>query len=477
MVEYDYREIIAAINEVENKFPIDQLTYKKLNIWPLIKNNFNFEQINRIKIVSQSKAQKNFKQKVGDVILAFTTWQKARNNKIEEPVLRNKMKTVYLSYSSHRNLLLNGKYFNVHADSFAATSNESKELQILEFTSHNIVKTPPYKEFINGDYLRSKAEVRHKKQNFFKYIAKIFSKKENYHGFPNEKFSKFINDLNNDLQFDFEHSIYQVDFILCLKEEFIKFFKKHKTKEVYFPVYYNLESYAAILACKALNINCTEIQHGYYSSALYKFPPANYELLPDQFFSWDAEQAKLINQWSQNCGHHNAITFGIPYLTFWNKNKGLFVNDSSILCQQLIASQPNKIHILYVVSDYFESFIPAVIKATENFAYWHIRKHPRVKHSNEDTILQELKDSNCSNFEMTNTTNAPLYSILELMQLHITSYSSTICEANVLNIPTFIINKSGEYLFEQEYKNNPNVSFLLTGKDLLDGIKNKFNKN
>ena len=476
MGDYDYKEIINKIQKIEDGYPIETLCYKGINFWPLIKSGFNADLLTNNFVEKPNTPKKNSKQKIGDIILSFKNWRAAKKelNMIKAPEFDfNKKKIIYLSYSSFRNQFIGNHYYNSLSDSFANSVKKRDDLAIIEFISHNINNKPTLENIIEGEYLSSLARTNQKKQQFIQYCRALFSNQLfDAGGFPYEKFESYMKLKHPDVHFISGHFFYNAEYILQLKKIFKKLFENTDIKYFVTPVYYNQESLAALLACKELNITSIEVQHGAYSKAMYRLSENDYKMLPDYFFSWDVEQAESINKWRKTKSLHKAFSFGIPALSFWQKNKNLFSNQHFIKTQNTIREKANHIHVLYTVSEFFEERIASLIALTKGTVYWHIRKHPRQSYSEEKEFIAELTKNDCSNYDIENATGSPLYSLLAEMEYNITSASSTVCEALVFQIPTIVINKSGRFLFE-DYSNNPRVHFIENITEILALIKCK----
>jgi hypothetical protein len=490
MYQYEHQNIVNVISQIERNFPVHTLTFQNVKIWPLLKVDFNFQMIYNESLRTIKKndnnspiAEKNLKQKVGDILASYKNYQLARKElkliektRVKSRFEKKEIPYVFLSFSTFRSHMINGKYFNSQLDPFISTMKNPENLLAIEFTLVNNNKLPMRTEVFNIDHLRTRTELRQKKNTLKQYIKEFLGLKSQRHFIKNEQeIISFLqrNSITN-ITFDSETYIYQMQSILAMKEEFIEVYQKLSPKFVICPCYFNHESFASTLACHELGIQTIEMQHGIYGQQVYRYegilPKDGYEMLPNYFFSWDTSQAELINNWAKETSKHKALEYGLNALSFWAKNKESFENKHLINLKELL-SQKEKIKILFTISDSIDEKLPQLIKNTEESCFWFIRNHPRA--ANAEFILEFIKtmqELNCANYEIENSTHAPLYSLLWEMDYHVTMISSVICEALQINLPSVVINESGKQLFHDFYQNNPLILFSTNSDEILNFI-------
>jgi transcriptional regulator with AAA-type ATPase domain len=92
--------------------------------------------------------------------------------------------------------------------------------------------------------------------------------------------------------------------------------------------------------------------------------------------------------------------------------------------------------------------VGAMKKAPDNWFWW-IRMHPdmRSKRMKVHRLLQSLHRDNWSLFE---ATDLPLYSLLKVMDVHITEYSAVVLEAEMFGISSIITHPLGRDFFQRQ---------------------------
>ena len=492
MYDYEYNKVINVFRTIEKEFPVDTLEYRGLKIWPIIKVNFIYQLISH-KTESRTRTpsfKKNIKQKIGDIILAYKNYKQCKIDLTKEDPLYGNLKVafpnnerftnIFLTASTFSNKIDEKETFNTQSDPFLFTIKNKENCAIFEL---RITKQKNSSSGIrNIDYLMGKAKTNHRKNILQKYIRTLLFNSDNHIETESEKnMVHFLKKKNIDLVLDHRAIKYDIDLMFCMKNEFRNIFLKLKPKNVLFPVYINLEYFAATLAAKELNINTIEVQHGVYDKIIYtyhqdKLPDNGYCLLPNYFFSWDSAQAKLINSWSSKTTNHRAYDYGINPIRYWQNNKNESIKVLSPVLQTTISNN-SLIHILFTISGNIDKKLVELIIATQDSCFWYIRNHPRALNKPLiDDLIKKLETASCKNYEAKASTKSLLYPLLEKMDYHVTISSSVACESLEMKIPTIIISQHGRELYEEFYHENPFAFFLENTDDILKIISRKTTK-
>ncbi len=483
MYQYSHQNIVDNISSVENNFPVQELMYKGIKIWPLIKADFYFQMmLNFSGALKTPYEKKSWKQKLGDIILAFKNYKSAKKEykkdlKVFE--IRNSIPTkankIFITFSTFRNRKIKDYYYDSQVDTFFSTVKNTNDFCVLEFSFTTTPNSPTLSVAHDVNILKKKADMLVKKEKVKHRILNLF-------GIDNDKkkedlfthFEKFLIDSKISPVFNPQYICEQADWILFLKDELKKLYQQLEPSYVICPSYFNHESFASTLACYELGIKSIEMQHGVYSQTIYsyagKMPMGGYEIIPNYFFSWDDKQADLINKWALKTNNHKAYQYGLNALTFWKTRSDSFVNDAFIQLQPLF-KQKNKIKVLYTISDLVDEKLPKLIQQTKDTCFWFIRNHP--KSTNAPYIIEfkrQMKEMSCENFEITLSTEAPLYSLLWEMDYHLTSISSVVCEAYQINLPSIVVCDSGKEVFHDFYQNSSLVIFSTNESEIFNII-------
>lgn len=218
-------------------------------------------------------------------------------------------------------------------------------------------------------------------------------------------------------------------------EEFFKYVVK--TKNVYFTVFYHLDSFALSIAASNLGIRKIELQHGQQGvgSTYYSFLAKNigaFSLLPDCIWVW-GNQTKLNYPKSES-----AFVSGNLYLPDMdNLPLGDHLSNDVLYALQPIGDQE------------FPPFLLETIKKSTN--KWYIRLHP--KHLGRlDEYKERFKSYANVDFEVANSLD--LYSLIGQVKFVITNWSTVVYEAIYFRKIGIIINSRGKEMM---------------GKDIVEG--------
>ncbi len=492
MYDYDYLDIINFFKDIESSFPVESLEYRNIKIWPIIKVDFYYQLVLNENKEPQAatNTKKNIKQKLGDVILAWKNIQKIKAELEKEEQLYSNIKSVFSNKKKYKNVFITpssfsktnsaNEIYNNQSEPFLNTLRDKDSTLVLEFQHANIENKSTGER--NIDYLIQRSKIALKKRIFKNYIFSLLSLGEKNELSPlEEKLKVYLGNSGRKVMVDFEKIKIEIDSIICLKDEFTKLLENIKPDFVIYPVYINHESFAVTLAAKELNIKTIEMQHGVYSHPIYIYhqntfnSEQGYELIPNYFFSWDKEQANLINTWSKKTKSHIAFAYGINPINYWRMNtKNNY--QSSISKLEAILGRTDIIHVLFTISEYVDEKLATLIAATKNKCFWYIRNHPRASAFNQhlmQKLIAKLNEEQCDNYEIENSTNCFLYPLLEKMDYHLTISSSVACESIEMGITTIVIDSYGIILYKDLYEKNPNIYFSEDTSTILNYIDKK----
>lgn len=220
--------------------------------------------------------------------------------------------------------------------------------------------------------------------------------------------------------------------------------------------YYHNAGYAYNQACKELEIETVEIQHGsQYSHDAYNYwtclPEGGFGLLPRFFWVWSHVDYSNIKQWSENHAFFHAPYLGgnIGQKSFKTKNESTSLSPSSTK-RILVTLQPLK-----KFSQYWDNLAWVIRKTAKKDVFWTLRHHPTSKGKDLYDGLDEILSIKQSNVTTVHAFEGCLYETLSQTDLHITVISSTGFEAREFNVPTLYISDDArveqKHLFDLGY--------------------------
>lgn len=343
-------------------------------------------------------------------------------------------------------------YFNRFFDSMVSYHQLENEVYMMEYKkvyqhNYNQKAIIPLESLLKDFKLSVKFKNKFKKQkkdysllNYDSFLSVLENEIENF---------ETLNIATNDLV---KWSIKIQD----LSTFFKRFFLMVKPDKVIFLGYYGLDDlYAAIYAANVLQIKTIDFQHGTQSdvhmvfSSWTKNPKEGFNLMPQEYWSWDEKSKINIDNWTKNTSNVTAKVVGQPYLQYWKqKNNNL--------------DYQNKV-ILYTLNlmplrEMFNESIGKTIN--ESQCLWEIRLHPRNEFSMDEIkiYLDSLNVDRCK-YHVHDSKELSLPEILSKTIIHITAFSGSLIEAKIMGIPSVIINILGKEIYK-DYIDNELVYFL-----------------
>lgn len=232
------------------------------------------------------------------------------------------------------------------------------------------------------------------------------------------------------------------------KKTFSELLSRVKPKLVCVICYYSPDMLALVWACRDLGIPVVDIQHGQQGAyhALYNHwtvaPVQGYDLVPDYFFCWD-ERIRTIQKAGLPSPRQrpHSIVSGNAWIDLWSKGDLLkvsrdvqaFVDSYSERKTVLVGLQPKE--------EIFPDNLPAAMRRTPDWL-WLLRVHPHQRHRISE-IKAFLSAAGLENFEIDQSTHAPLYALLRSVSHMVTPFSSVAWEAAAFGCPVTLIDPEG----------------------------------
>ncbi len=452
------KDILAFVNELEEKFPVYEWKYEGIDLWPFIRQLI-FQHFLKKKITTKKKrkaisiknlfrsyrAYSKFFRSLTQIEFLFSAYEAHRNrihnisfNRFADPVMDQLLE---LSYTS---LLLEQS----KTDKVTSSVYKRERFQALD----NALEWINIKFKIRKKLIKQKPIILIGFDDFLSHISKVdiaLIKKINRTRVGNIALRVRENKL------------------------FAKMLlKRTKPKAVLLVCYYGEWQQALIVAAKEKNIPTYDIQHGiiyeeHYSYGKFSgFPATGLSTLPDFFCTWSKYEANILNSWLPNSSH-KAIPLGNPWLMAFQENKVPKIQNLSEIIEL------NKKLILYTLGNRGEQFPPYLVSLirenSSEYEFW-FRLHPRQLFELEK-IKQELSELGIINLvNIEEGTFQPLPNILNHTDLHITLMSSVAIEAANMGVPSIILHKEGREYYE-DHEIRTYCTFFEEGDDLGDQVR------
>ncbi|MDD2493902.1 MAG: hypothetical protein PHE29_01795, partial [Tissierellia bacterium] len=229
--------------------------------------------------------------------------------------------------------------------------------------------------------------------------------------------------------------------IYLYSEIYYDIFIKTTPKIVYGLCYYSPAMFGMFHAANKLKIENYDIQHGAQGPlhSMYTFanlPSTGLNTLPEKFWLWDEYSYNHIQKWLSGNVNHKAELRGNPWQNF-------VLNDNEFLIETT-----KKIILYTMQSQSLDDYMLEAIKNTPEEYQWWLRMHPRMK--NEEYIYSQLQENNIENkVEINKANEYPLPELLISCSIHISKFSGSIIEAELLNKHSLILEETGCNVYKE----------------------------
>jgi len=466
------QEAINIIIDIEKNVEVDEIEFKGIKVWPLIRlqiwkhltNTYSGNKAEEAKKTSSKKYTiKYFVSKL-TILFIYVTHYLFNRQIIEEKDV------VFLSSPNNRWERVDGKYFRPFSNSLQDILKQM-DLKSIIFDTSPIKMSPIYGEPI---FIKDELEI---KSAVYRMLDFLKRPKEIIHW---DSLIKFINRRYPDQLLLSEQSIKDManNVIFCSKI-FKSKLEQIKPKIGFLVCFYTPVSMAYIKACRDLGIKTVEIQHsqqnlnGMYAPWI-KLPKNGYSLLPSYWWCWGIRPAENINAWSKNVyPEHRALVGGNPWLA---KNLvGDYKIDYPNISEFNKKFSTEKIKVLVAMQP-IEPLLPdnllEVLRHSPKNVNWFFRLHPAIK-AREDEIRNIINKTQNKNVELDHSSKMPLFNLLKKVDFLITAWSGVAYEALIFGVHPIIIHPEGKNAFK-EYIGIKLFTYASSPQEIINTLK--FNK-
>ncbi|MCA9482384.1 MAG: hypothetical protein KC553_01480 [Nitrospina sp.] len=470
----DRSEILNILNEVEDRFPVDQWIVGGLHVWPLVRvvlTNILLDAYHGIGIQQEARYER-LTGLVRRVVRTYGGYLKAiiedrrKNASTSLPV-----KVVFLGDGASF-VKQDGFYYDRFCEPLIDFL-ESRSIDSLFLTYGNYYYHPRHNpsKWIQPymDWIRLRARGTRKAtpqgttdlpqfQDFFKWIQPEFP---------------FVTQD----RFPLAWSVFLIQ-QTC--DYFLSLFRRVRPVFAVTAQYYGLENFAFNLACRRFNIPSMEIQHGLQGRAnpfyvgWHRHPQEGYEVFPDYFWVWSEYERQCIMDWTSRFVNCPKPVIGYNYyLEIWKEGQQEITHMFRSKIEKVKNSFFGKKHILVTLQgpkqmdSGHQMLLRYALEKTWDSHVWWFRLHPTF-------IDKKRYFKNCfSGFDNTVdisvATELPLYSLLPHMDLHMTYNSSSVLEAEQFGVASIVYSIDGRDSYPEQIESGMALH-VSTPEALLDGI-------
>ena len=469
-------DVVNIINDIEDKFPVDEWIIEKIHIWPLIRLSI-FLTLTRTYVLNSDEYLKSRFSKMVKLLKLFENIIRysfaylidyKKNSKFRQS------KVIFLNDGVSFQKI-NNKWYSKFCDPFFDYF-KSKNISSIMMTPLGEYFIPRYNPsiFIQPyiDYFRVKSSLISKSKKVWNEQLPEFL-----------IFLDYINNLNIS-NITLQSIRKQVILISLIADFFKKIFIKVRPSLGMLVSYYGVVGFAFNLACRDFGIPSIDIQHGIQGDlhlaygSWNKVPETGYELLPTLFWCWSENEAASIYKWSQKVSNwHKPIVGGNLFLNYWLSDNSYLVKCYDKKIEAFKNSLKYSRYIIFTQSHPqgkdVENIIP-VIKNSPSCWFWLIRIHPCNLKIRYD-VKKLLRRNRLVNCEVDIATDYPLYALFRHSDVHVTEISSSVIEAEIFGVPSVITNKCAVERFTSQIENGWAV-LAYTTEDIIKAINYQLEK-
>ena len=439
------REIVNFLNKIELNFDILGVKYNEVMVWPYLRQLISLRLINSKHCADHKRKRKLIKLSSISSFF-YCVWRIYFGDRTNNDSCLTRADGLILIHASSRQERVDGKWYSRTSDSIAEFLDGKLDIATWEYSLSSHYPQPRYRP---SEYIDARIFVYMGVGILLGLVRQLLNPKIN-HSIKN--LNKVMCKSGVQITLPPVITVCKIYSILMLSKFFEKRLAIIKPKFVFIPEFYNAISMALSLACYRRNIASVEYQHGAQNDyhRMYThwntIPETGYEFLPKYFWCWGNVSADRIRTWAKKSSYHKVIIGGNLWM-LKNQCNSRGSNNSSE--KQLRHYKDGKKHILITLQawpDYFNFDILSIMKESPSNWCWHIRQHPLHRLPSKD-IKKYFLDQKIRNCEIEYSSSAPLYTILQSTDVHLTGFSTVAFEAQAYGIPTIFFHENALHGF------------------------------
>lgn len=451
----NHSEASEILNEIQSSFDISNIMYLDQNLWPPIRNRIASKLVKK-NITKNSKNNLiiNFynsiifcffnKPELKDIIIISDGLYsvKVKNNIYDRVMYGVIKKNVELGHSI--------EYFFL---------DKLTESEFINYSSAFIFKTRIYASIFA--YCR-----------YLFFLISFFSSKSS---------STLYNQINNIINFcklkniDLNtRDIFISTLSIYYHANFLKkYFKKFSSLHIYQSNSFDPIGLSINYAANSLGFETNTVQHGGQSKVNPYFLNWNIDkensklFFSKSFLCWTNESFESIKLWNIKNFNPSKRLLGYSWLDAINNNEIKTFHKDKL--QNLSKGSFNIIYTLQPSYQIKEDIILELIKISPLIKVW-IRKHP----SNQRLLFNDQIKSETNIIETNISNEVLLTELFSIANLHITSSSSSVYEADACGIETIFLDVNGKNYFPEMIKKG-SAKYIIPERSFFNYILDKIN--
>lgn len=240
--------------------------------------------------------------------------------------------------------------------------------------------------------------------------------------------------------------------VLAMRRFFVRLLRSARPSLVAVTSYYELPQQAMIAACHRVGVPSMDVQHGFINPghAAYhgwiRCPPRGWDLLPDLVWSWGRDDAIGVKDWAP-AGRHASIPGGNLLLDMFRIGADGRTGRAVELARSLLPMASRRVLVSlqpeFDGQGYLDLLGRMIAEAPPDWGFL-IRTHPCHPPGTIERMARIFHAPRC---EIESSSMLPLYAILQATDVHITHCSSVVLEAAAFGIGSVVFDRLGDEAF------------------------------
>lgn len=247
--------------------------------------------------------------------------------------------------------------------------------------------------------------------------------------------------------------------MISLADALTRRMRREQVRAVFVVGYYDVSGYAYVLAANRVGAVSVDVQHGVTGALNMAYadwnvvPTGGLTLLPRLFWCWSDEDARIVDQWgdAHHPTHYRTVVGGHPFLEAWRTGLLHLPPEGQQALDRLVASAQGEPAVVVTLQPHLasEEALAPLLQSwlLQPRAAWWIRLHPLAQ-ADRPRIEALLERHGVTHWNIDEASSLPLPVLLREAALHGTHSSSTVIEAELLDVPSIVWSDYGEQLFD-----------------------------
>lgn len=441
------RDHVGFLTELEARFPVDEWVAHGVRAWPLVRYHLS---VSNLQIVNRTRSEADgVGLRLSALLRDEWRWARAEVDDRFHSESPASPADVLLYGDGVSQMFVGGAWHDRFCDPIAARA-EALGLTTASWTPLNRFQVPRARSswFIQPtlDALGAWCKLTHR-------LAGHDASLPGY-----DDFSAFVRERFPDARIPTPESVAKVAYYV---EHHTRLYRRLlgrvRPRACFIVSYYGTERSSFVRACRQLRIPVVDVQHGYAGDRHWAYaswtrvPPGGYDLLPEVFWRWSEDEARVIDGWgAATGGAHRAEVSGNLFLSAWWQREFPGIDEATRTAAVVRSRAPDKRHLLFTLNGFeppemLDRLVAMFEKVRDRYFIW-LRTHPS-RTAQRDDLKRRFHALLPAAANIDEATSLPLPAVLAAVDVHLTEISTTVIEAELFGVPSVLLGELRSVLY------------------------------